>query len=63
MIRLADGLAVAAARCQTGFVIRASMCGCHCLGSRLYGRDHAFGSELEARFIRGVERTGQGGGR
>ena len=63
MFRLADGCAVVPTRCQWGFVIRASMCGRQCLDTGLFGVDRARGNKLEARLIRGFERTGQGGGR
>ena len=63
MIRLGDGRAVVATRCNGWFAMRASIYGPGCLDSGLVGVDRARKSEVEARLIRGVERTGQGGGR
>lgn len=63
MLRLGDGRAVIATRCNGWFSMRASIYGPECLDSGLVGVDRACKCKLEARLIRGVERTGQGGGR
>ena len=63
MLRLGDGRAVLATRCNGWLAMRGSIYGPECLDSGLVRVDRARESKLEIRLIRGVERTGQGGGR